>query len=245
MSQERMHPEDARRETALEFYALYIATGTDDPSHKAAIREADEFLAELTRIAKPEAPKEDPSRPFRVGDRVRIKNSPYKDVNGCEGEIIPLPKHPQKGGTYRGTINVMTFDKSMQVLTYLPDELELLNAPEADIKPEFLAWRQKAWDNASRAEKAEDRVKELESYVSVLVHGERNNDLVFALWNETCGGASADKAAADLRSMIANLENNLDNSKARVKELEDAIRFHQSSLVAGHEVDRQLWLKVK
>ena len=34
-------------------------------------------------------------------------------------------------------------------------------------------------------------------------------------------------------------------AEARVKELEDAIRFHQSSLVDGYEVDRQLWLKVK
>ena len=163
MSQERMHPDDLRAIMAAQLALSSGELTTGDVAR--GIQVADAIIAELARTAKPEAPKEDPSRPFRAGDRVRIKNSPYEDVNGCEGEIIPLPKHPQKGGTYRGTINVMTFDKSMQVLTYLPDELELLNALEADTEPEFLAWRQKAWDNASRAENAEARVKELEDAI--------------------------------------------------------------------------------
>jgi len=125
---------------------------------------------------------------------------------------------------------------------------ELARTAKPEDEPEFLAWRQKAWDNASRAEKAEARVEELESYVSVLVHGERNNDLVFALWNETCGGASADKAAADLRSMITDLDNSLNNSKARVKELEDAIREHRnvhSKMPSQTRYEYELWAKVK
>lgn len=59
---DRMHPQDLRAKMALEFYKLYIVTGTDDPSHKAAIREADDFLGLLERTAKPEAPApEEPS----------------------------------------------------------------------------------------------------------------------------------------------------------------------------------------
>jgi hypothetical protein len=40
---------------------------------------------------------------------------------------------------------------------------ELARTAKPEDEPEFLAWRQKAWDNASRAEKAEARVKELEA----------------------------------------------------------------------------------
>lgn len=211
MSQERMHPDDLR---AIMAAIVAAPKGWVGPLPEAI----DRLLADLARTAKPEAPKEDPSRPFRVGDRVRIKNSPYKDVNGCEGEIIPLPKHPQKGGTYRGTINVMTFDKSMQVLTYLPDELELLNALEADTEPEFLAWRKKAWDNASRAEKAEATLRRL--------------------------GYPEDGR----KSMWKHVLDRAENAEARVKELEDEIRRHQisfPSLVRPSKADARLWELVK
>ena len=50
------------------------------------------------------------------------------------------------------------------------------------------------------------RVAELEEYAGFLVHGAGHHDLVFALWNETCGGAAADKAAADLRSRLTELD---------------------------------------
>jgi|GEM_PF-5244355 len=46
---ERMHPQDLRAHLAMWFYKLYIVSETDDPSHKAAIQEADAFLAELAR----------------------------------------------------------------------------------------------------------------------------------------------------------------------------------------------------
>ena len=50
---ERMHHEYLRAWMALEFYKLYIHSETDDPSHGAAIYEADLLLAELDRTAKP------------------------------------------------------------------------------------------------------------------------------------------------------------------------------------------------
>lgn len=42
---------------------------------------------------------------------------------------------------------------------------ELARTAKPEDEPEFLVWRQKAWDNASRAEKAEARVKELEEAI--------------------------------------------------------------------------------
>jgi hypothetical protein len=51
---ERMHPEDLRAKLAMELYKLYNLTETDDPSHEAAICEAGDFLAKLSRTAKPD-----------------------------------------------------------------------------------------------------------------------------------------------------------------------------------------------
>lgn len=212
MTQERMHPEDARRETALELYALYIATGTDDPSHKAAIQEADEFLAELARTAKPEAPKEDEHPTFP-----------------CES---PAGNFPMEAIFYdqNGLITGVLYGKA------LPDSLiDRMTKAEARVNEmdNSLAVAE-SWRNDAAlglGEKRNKRIAELEQW-------QWDN---MKKWLGIIGWGSMTPTQPECPTLIdAALQQGVEDAKrvdtleARVKELEEAIKKHRSIVKGSH-----------
>ncbi len=137
---------------------------------------------------------------------------------------------------------------------------DLARTAKPEDEPEFLAWRQKAWDNASRAEKAEDRANEMynrlviaESWMNdaALGLGEKRNRRIAELeqwqwdnmkkWLGIIGWGSMTPTQPECPTLIdAALQQGVEDAKrvdtleARVKELEEAIKKHRS-IVKGSQ----------
>ena len=153
----------------------------------------------------------------------------------------------------------------------LEEKNRLLNASRDDFKRATEKAELLLSESVRQLVEAEARVKELDNSLAIaeswrndaaLGLGEKRNKRIAELeqwqwdnmkkWLGIIGWGSMTPTQPECPTLIdAALQQGVEDAKrvdtleARVKELEDAIRFHQSSLVAGHEVDRQLWSKVK
>lgn len=202
--------------------------------------------------AQTEASKEEMPRPFQIGDRVAGKTGTCGPV--MEGIVKKIDEYcdvhfdADEGGPLR-----WARPENLTLLKTATPADKLLEEANAALK-----------DANERAKELDNRLVIAESWRNdaALGLGEKRNKRIAELeqwqwdnmkkWLGIIGWGSMTPTQPECPTLIdAALQQGVEDAKrvdtleARVKVMEEAILFHESSLVAGHEVDRQLWAKVK